>query len=163
YGFSDGRRRGVGFQGIELTRRTPSVVNAAYNKSQFWDGRAVSLEEQAAGPITSAKEMHMLSEVVMVARFKADPDMLARFHEVFAEDPSLKNVPKAIAAYERTIVSSNSRFDRYASGDKKALSLKEKRGLVLFVGKARCARCHDGPAFPDNKFHNLGMTANDPG
>jgi cytochrome c peroxidase len=155
-GFSDGKPRAVGFNGKELARHSPTVLNAAYNSSQFWDGRAGSLEEQARGPITSAAEMNLVDESELVRRLEANAAYRQKFREVFGEAPSLKNVAKAIAAYERTLVTANSRFDRYARGDKKALTRQEKQGLALFLGKARCAQCHNGVNFTDNKFYNLG-------
>src|SRR5438445_2726034 len=85
------------------------------------------------------------------------------FDAVVGEGPGLKNVAEAVAAFERTIVSGGSRFDRYAKGDKSALTWNEKNGLVLFIGKARCARCHNGPNFTDNKFHNIGINSGDDG
>jgi cytochrome c peroxidase len=101
--------------------------------------------------------MNMPDEKELVSRVNTDLRYQQEFQAVFAQGPSLKNVVKAIAAYERTIITSNSRFDRYAAGDKSALTLHEKNGLVLFIAKARCARCHDGPNFTDNKFQNTGV------
>jgi cytochrome c peroxidase len=156
-GFSDGRVKAIGFGGKELPRHSPTVLNAAYNSFQFWDGRATSLEEQARGPITSAAEMNLADESELIRRLQADPRYQWKFEEVFGEGPSLSNVARAIAAYERTLVTRNSRFDRYARGDKKALTHEEKEGLALFLGKARCSQCHSGPNFTDNKFYNLGV------
>jgi cytochrome c peroxidase len=162
-GFSDGKPRAVGFQGKELRFHTPSILNAAYNSYQFWDGRALSLEQQAAGPITSAVEMNMPEETELISRLNAHPGYRHEFQAVFAQGPSLKTIVKAIAAYERTLITTDSRFDRYAAGDKMALTLHEKNGLVLFIAKARCARCHDGPNFTDNKFQNTAVGVNDEG
>lgn len=162
-GFSDAKRRAVGFRGKELSRHTPSVLNAAYDSYQFWDGRARSLEQQAAGPITSTEEMNLPDETELVRRLNSDPTYRQGFEAVFAEAPSLKNVSKAIAAYERTLIIANSRFDRYAAGDKNALTLHEKNGLVLFIAEARCSRCHNGPNFTDNKFQNTGVGRRDEG
>jgi len=161
--FSDGKPRAIGFRGKELDRHTPTVLNAAYDSYQFWDGRAVSLEQQAAGPITSTAEMNLPDEAELVRRLNADPSYRREFHAVFGQGPSLKNVVKAIASYERTLITTNSRFDRYAAGDKDALTLHEKNGLMLFIAKARCSRCHDGPNFTDNKFQNTGVGENDEG
>jgi cytochrome c peroxidase len=162
-GFSDGKRRATGFQGKELRFHTPTVLNAAYDSYLFWDGRAVSLEQQAVGPITSAVEMNMPNETELIRRLDADPGYRQEFQAVFAQGPSLKTVVKAIAAYERTLITTNSRFDRYAAGDKTALTLHEKNGLVLFIAKARCARCHDGPNFTDNKFQNTAVGVDEEG
>jgi len=162
-GFSDGRQRAIGFQGKVLARHSPTVLNAAYNTFQFWDGRASSLEEQARGPITSPAEMNLVDEAELVARLDGNPHYKKEFQAVFAENPSLNNVARAIAAYERTLISSRSRFDRYVQGDKKALTPQEKNGLLLFIAKARCSQCHSGPNFTDNKFYNLGVAGDDPG
>jgi cytochrome c peroxidase len=162
-GFSDGKPLAIGSHGKQLRRHTPTVLNTAYNSSQFWDGRALSLEQQAAGPLTSTAEMNLPDETELVRRLNADPRYRQEFQAVFGEGPSLKNVTKAIAAYERTILSTNSRFDRYAAGDKNALTLHEKNGLVLFIAKARCSRCHDGSNFTDNQFQNTGVGDRDEG
>ena len=163
-GFSDGRRRAIGFHGHALPRHTPSIWNAAYNSSQFWDGRAASLEEQASGPMMSATEMNAPKEPELTERLEADARYRRDFEAVFGERPTIKNLAKAIAAFERTVVTSGSRFDHYARGQKNALGLQEKNGLVLFIGKARCARCHNGPNFTDNKFQNIGTgSEEDPG
>jgi cytochrome c peroxidase len=138
-------------------------VNAGYNPYQFWDGRAESLEQQAIGPLTSTTEMSMTDEGELVSRLDKDADYRSMFNAVFGEGPNLKNVAKAVAAFERTIVSGGSRFDRYAKGDKSALTSNEKNGLVLFIGKARCALCHNGPNLTDNKFHNIGINSGDDG
>jgi cytochrome c peroxidase len=162
-GFSDGKPLAVGFQGKQLGRHTPTLWNVAYNTYQYWDGRALSLEQQVSGPITAAEEMNLLDEAKLVRRLNADPRYRQEFQAVFSEGPSLNSVAKAIAAYERTITTTNSRFNRYAAGDKDALTLHEKNGLVLFIGKARCSRCHDGPSLTDNKFQNIGVGVNDEG
>ena len=160
-GFADGKVRAIGFGGKELGRHSPTVLNAAYNGPQFWDGRAASLEEQAEKPIEAEVEMN-LPRAVLVSRLLAIPEYKRRFQEVFGEAPSLENVAKAIAAFERTVVASDSPFDRYARGDKKALTDQEKRGLILFMSKAACSQCHNGPNFTDNQFHVLGVPQQGP-
>ena len=159
-GFGDGRALAIGFGGKVLARHSPTVLNAGYNSSQFWDGRAGSLEEQAAGPIMAAAEMNMASEQEVVARLNRASAYTERFGSSFGEAPSLKNIAKAIASFERTLVTPDSRFDRYLSGNKSALSEQEKRGLILFIGKASCSACHNGNNLADNKFHVLGGTPN---
>jgi cytochrome c peroxidase len=159
-GFSDGRPRAIGFQGHGLTRRTPTIWNAASNSSQFWDGRAASLEDQASGPMLSATEMNSPKESELIERLNADSKYRQDFEAAFGGHPTISNVVKAIATYERTVITKDSHFDRYVRGKKNALNVQEKNGLVLFIGKARCARCHDGPNFTDNKFQNIG-TGND--
>jgi cytochrome c peroxidase len=156
-GFADGRPIAVGLGGRLLDRHTPTVLNAAYNEPQFWDGRAMGLEQQAVVPITAPAEMNMTDEAELIARLEAEPRYRALFREAFGGGPTLQRVGHALAAYERTLVTGNSRFDLYANGDKTALTDAEKRGLLLFVGKAACTQCHLGPNFTDNKFYALGL------
>lgn len=157
--FRDGRSRAQGFNGKELPRHSPSLLNVAYNPVQFWDGRASTLEQQAEGPLLAATEMSMLSEDRLIRRVQAVPEYRQRFRAVFGGGPTLKNVTKAIAAFERTLVTPNGRFDQYLRGDKSALSDVEKRGLIVFIGKAACSQCHNGPNLTDNRFHRLGLAA----
>jgi cytochrome c peroxidase len=161
-GFSDGRPRAVGFGGSELARRSPSVLNAAYNIRQFWDGRASSLEQQAEGPLLGAAEMNMSADL-LGARLQAVPEYNRCFQAVFGGRPTLKNAAKAIAAFERTLITPHGPFDAYAHGDKGALSIDEKRGLILFIGKAACVQCHNGPTLTDSRFHRLGVSRRSPG
>jgi cytochrome c peroxidase len=160
-GLSDGRPHALGFHGTVLRRHTPSIWNAAYNASQFWDGRADTLEDQATGPMSSPGEMNSPGERELMKRLEADPYYRGAFPSVFGESLTLRDVAKALAAFERTLIAKNSRFDRYARGDKRALTLHEKNGLVVFIGKGRCARCHNGLNFTDNKFQNIGVGQED--
>jgi cytochrome c peroxidase len=155
--YSDGRPTAVGIGQSSLPRRSPSLLNAAYNSSQFWDGRVRSLEEQAAAPVLALKEMGMPSRSASLARLRTVPEYRRRFRSVFGRDINFEDVQRAIAAFERTLVTPDSAFDRYARGDKQALTAQQKRGLILFVGRAACAECHNGPNFTDNKFHRLGL------
>ena len=154
--FTDGLPRSRGFGGKTLLRNSPTVLNAAYNSAQFWDGRAATLDEQCKGPLLSPQEMNMVDEKHLVDRLNAVPEYRRDFQTVFGSAPTLDNVAHAIAAFERTLVTPGSRFDRYALGDKTALTDQEKRGLVVFFGKGSCSECHKGPNFTDNKYHNLG-------
>jgi cytochrome c peroxidase len=155
--YSDGRKRAVGAGEKILERRSPSLLNAAYNRLQFWDGRARTLEEQARGPILSAKEMGIPDRRTLVERLLEVPEYEVKFREAFGGEVSFEDVTRAIAAFERTLVTPDSPFDRYALGDKQALTTQQKRGLILFVGKAACTECHNGANFTDNKFHPLGL------
>ncbi|MGH9571508.1 MAG: cytochrome-c peroxidase [Candidatus Angelobacter sp.] len=155
--FTDGLPRAKGFKGALGQRNSPTVLNAAYNDLQFWDGRAASLDEQCKGPLLNPAEMNMVDEKNLVDRLNAVPEYRRDFQQVFGRGPSLDNVAHAIAAFERTLVTPNARFDRYAQGDKNALTAQEKRGLIVFFGKAACSECHKGPNFTDNKFHSLGI------
>jgi cytochrome c peroxidase len=155
--YSDGRARAVGMGHALLSRRAPSLLNSAYNSAQFWDGRAGSLEEQALGPMLSASEMGMPGPKALVGRLQEVPEYVQRFHSVFGRAVNLRDLQRAIAAFERTLVTPDAAFDRYVNRDKQALTDQQKRGLILFIGKASCSQCHNGPNFTDNKFHSLGL------
>jgi cytochrome c peroxidase len=170
-GFSDGQPRsrgrggaGAGRErtgGIELTRGAPSLWNTVYNHRQFWDGRAAHLEEQARMVITTPEEVNA-DPAELVRELKAIPEYRALFDKAFGgkdgESITFKNVTYAIAAFQRTLVSFNSRFDRYAAGDGSALSPQEKRGLKLFLSpKTRCNECHGIPVFADRNFKVIGV------
>ena len=159
--FTDGRPRASGFDNKELNRHSPTVLNAAYAATHFWDGRAPTLEEQAKLPILSKEELNLHADD-LPKKLSAIPAYLKAFTEVFGEGPTLDNVAKAIAAYERTLVTRNTPFDRYLRGDKQALTTQQKRGLILFVSRAACSRCHNGPSLSDDKFHNIGVAAAGP-
>jgi cytochrome c peroxidase len=132
------------------------VYNTGFIPLQFWDGRAGSLEEQAIGPIHNPVEMAETHETV-VPKIAKIPGYQKQFRAVFGKDVSLQSIAEAIAAFERTIVSANSSFDKYVMGDRNAMEESAVRGLALFKGKARCILCHNGPNFTDNQFHNLGV------
>jgi cytochrome c peroxidase len=162
--FGDGRRISRGVRGQWGTRNAPTVFNSAYYTTQFWDGRASSLEEQAGGPMANPVEMgHTLAGVE--AKLNADPSYRAEFKNAFGSDTiTIEMVEKSIASFERTVVSGNSPFDRYMyGGDDKALSASAKRGLEVFRNpkKGNCVVCHtigdQYALFTDNKFHNLGV------
>jgi cytochrome c peroxidase len=159
--FSDRRKTAIGVGQKRLPRRTPSLLNAAYNSSQFWDGRAGSLEDQASRPVFAANEMGA-NETRLLARLRAVADYRQKFRQAFNHAVNFKDVEKSIAAFERTLVTPGSAFDRYMQGDKQALSDQQKRGLILFFGKAACSECHNGPNFTDNKFHSLGLLPGEP-
>ncbi|HHT9126777.1 MAG TPA: cytochrome-c peroxidase [Candidatus Brocadiia bacterium] len=162
-GFSNGQPFAKG--GPDLTdeggRNTPTVYNTAYNKFQFWDGRAATLEEQALGPVQNPVEMHEdLNK--LVAELSAIPEYVRQSKEIFGTEITSEVIAKAIAAFERTIISTNCSFDKYMKGDKTAMSESAIRGMKLFNKKARCIVCHNGPNFTDDKFHNLGLPSLDP-
>jgi len=167
HGFSDGRKTSMGMKQQIGMRNAPTVLNAAYNRRQFWDGRAATLEEQAAGPIANPIEMS-LPHGDCVDRLKGDADYKTLFAKAFGEgEMQLVHVQRAIAAYERTVISGNSPFDRYFyGGDKTALSPAAVRGMAIFMDrdKANCTACHlAGPKsalFTDGLFHNLGAGLN---
>ncbi|HKN86183.1 MAG TPA: cytochrome c peroxidase [Nitrospiraceae bacterium] len=155
-GFADARQFSIGAFGTAGGRQAPTVYNTAFNPLQFWDGRATSLEEQAIGPIHNPIEMAETHETV-VPKIAKIPGYQKQFKAVFGHNVSLQGIADAIAAFERTIVSANSAFDKYVMGESNAMDDSAVRGLQLFKGKARCVLCHNGPNFTDNQFHNLGV------
>ncbi|MFN0123388.1 MAG: cytochrome-c peroxidase [Blastocatellia bacterium] len=165
--FTDGQATAVGVNGQRGTRNTPTALNAAWNATQFWDGRAAGLEEQAGGPIANPIEMN-LPHAVCVERLNADAAYRDEFALVFGPGPvTMDKVTKAIASFERTLVSGASPFDRFQfGGEKMALSEAAVRGLAVFTDKKRgnCATCHvigeKFALFTDHKFHNLGAGMN---
>ncbi|WP_244610423.1 cytochrome c peroxidase [Microvirga pakistanensis] len=162
--FSDGVDRHPGLDGAPLERRTPPLWNMAWGLSWFWDGRADSLEAQAAIPIEDKREMGGDLERATKA-IAADPLMQKSFAAAFPEDPAVTrdNLMKALAAFERTLVSPQTRFDRWVKGDDRALDKDEFAGLALFVGKAGCVACHQGWRFTDEAFHDIGLRSQDKG
>ena len=155
-GFADARQFSIGAFGTAGGRQAPTVYNTGFIPLQFWDGRAGSLEEQAIGPIDNPIEMAELHETV-VPKIAKIPGYQKQFQLVFGGGASLQHIAEAIAAFERTIVSQNSAFDKHVMGEAGAMDDAAVRGLELFRGKARCILCHNGPNFTDNRFHNLGV------
>jgi cytochrome c peroxidase len=157
FAWSDGRNRALGALAKQLPRHSPSILNAAWGKLFFWDGRADSLETQALGPITAPMEMNMPMDQ-LVKRLKALEGYRVWFDRVFpGEGITTATIPRAIATYERTIVSGIAPFDRWVEGDENAVSASAKRGFALFTGKAGCAACHKGWNFTDDEFHDIGL------
>ena len=151
---TDSRSVSVGVDGQEGGRSAPSVWNAAFLSSQFWDGRAPTLEEQAKGPILNPIEMGMPHQEAAVERIAAIPGYREQFGRIFGDKTvSYDNIAKAIAAYERTLITPNSPFDRYLRGDESALSPQAKAGMQQFQ-QLGCIRCHRGPAFAGPKMAN---------
>jgi cytochrome c peroxidase len=166
-GWSDGLPTAVGHDMKILGRATPTIVNAAFNPLQMWDGRKASLEAQALGPFESANEQN-LPLPQLEARVRGIAGYAPLFARAYPGEPvSSETIAKAIASFERTIVADQAAFDRWIAGDKDAMSAGAKRGFELFTGKANCALCHQGFNFTDNGFHNIGLVENsgtpDPG
>jgi cytochrome c peroxidase len=157
-GWGDGLPVAVGEGMKKLKRHTPTILNSAYNATQMWDGRFASLEEQALGPITSPDEMNMDMQVLL-PKLRAIKGYAPLFEQAYpGEGVTPGTIAKAIASYERTIVSGASPFDRWQKGDRKAMSAAAVRGFALFKGKANCIACHGGHNFTDDGFHNIGVT-----
>lgn len=144
-------------------RNSPTVLNALFLDSQFWDGRAPTLEEQAKLPILNPIEMGMKDGAAVVAKVAAIPEYAAEFQKVFGRPVNYDDLGRAIASFERTIVSGDAPIDHFIRGEENALNEAQKRGWSLFNGKARCNSCHGFnptyPLFTDNLFHNIGVAA----
>ena len=144
-------------------RNAPSILNAMFYKSMFWDGRAATLEEQATLPILNPIEMGQKDPKDVVAKLAAIPEFVEAFQQVFGHPVNWEDLGRAVAAFERTRLSTEAPFDRFLHGDKKAVNASQQRGWVLFTGKARCGSCHTYdpalPLFGDNRFHNAGVAA----
>jgi cytochrome c peroxidase len=159
FGWSDGQATARGAKSKALGRATPTIVNTAYNRIQMWDGRKATLEDQAMGPMESMDEMAMDLNVLF-AWLGQSPGYKAAFARAYpGEAIDHRTVSKALAAFERTVVSSDSPFDRWLRGDAKAMTPQQVRGFRLFAGKAGCAACHQPPNFTDDGFHNIGLAS----
>lgn len=163
--FSDGLAVAKGIGQRLGTRNTPSLLNVAFNQSQFWDGRRPDLESQAIDPLFNPREHGLRDPQALLAILRREPDYAEAFRSAFPASPgsiAIEQVGQAIAAFERTLLAGNSPFDRYFfKGEKAALSPAAARGLALFRQDAQCAACHSIGAthalFADDKFHSLGM------
>jgi cytochrome c peroxidase len=154
----DGRATSLGIGGQKGGRNAPTVLNAAIHLSQFWDGRAKDVEEQATGPILNPIEMGMPSSEFILEVLGSMPEYVGLFEKAFPgeeEALTLTNVGRAIGAFERTLLTP-SRFDQFLEGKKEALSIKEKRGLNTFVTKG-CATCHNGMGVGGHMYQKLGL------
>ena len=156
-GFADGRSVAVGIEGLEGNRSTPAIINRVFSQKQFWDGRVNSLEEQLLVPIQNPIEMNNSLENV-IKTLNADESMRNEFQKVFGTDVTVEGLQKAIASFERTLLSGDSPFDKYLSGDTSALSKSARKGFELFKSeKVNCIICHKGSNFTDELFHNSGV------
>ena len=162
-GWQDGMARGVGHHGGVLSRHTPTILNIAWSEPLFWDGRAATLEEQAKGPLSAPAEMNMpLDRAVEILR--ANRGYRAGFAAAFPGEPiTIDTMVKAIATYQRTVISGVAPFDRWVNGEAGALPEAAKRGFVTFETKAGCAACHSGWRFTDDGFHDTGLPGDDMG
>jgi len=167
FAFTDGKKVSEGVKGQKGARNAPTVLNAMFYEEQFWDGRAKTLEEQAKQPIINPIEMGMPDHDAVVKKLKGIPEYVDAFKKVFGGEITIDRIAQAIAAFERTLLTGNSPFDRFIAGDQNAISESAKRGWQLFQGKARCITCHEfnrsNPFFTDNKYHNIGVAMNQEG
>jgi cytochrome c peroxidase len=164
-GWEDGMPLGTGNGHKKLGRHTPTILNLAWDELYFWDGRADSLEAQAVGPLASEKEMNMAlhkAEEIL----KGIKGYAPMFKAAFPEDGDKINqalIAKAIATFERKVVSGEAPFDKWINGDESAISDDAKRGFVIFNKKGNCAACHSGWQFSDSSFHDIGLPDDDIG
>jgi cytochrome c peroxidase len=161
FGWSDSLPTAKGFKSQVLGRATPTVINTAYNSLQMWDGRKKSLEDQAMGPMEANVEMN--SDLQKLFGFlNGNEGYRQLFQGAYPGLPiSAETVAKAIASFERTVISNDSPFDRWVAGDAKAMTADQVRGFALFIDpkKGNCSACHSGANFTDNGFHNLGLAS----
>ena len=166
--FTDNLPVSMGNNGKFGTRNAPTVINVAYNKLQFWDGREPDLESQSKQPLINPVEHGLSDYSPLLTIVRTDPDYVAAFKAVFGVSDkavTIDHVAKAIASFERTVLSGDSAFDRYYfKGIKSALTEAQVRGLQVFIGQGRCISCHvieqDQALFTDGKFHNIGIGIN---
>jgi cytochrome c peroxidase len=158
-----------GIKGLRGTRNAPTVINSAFNKTQFWDGRSPDLEDQSRHPPVNPVEMGLANHDPILEIVRTDRDYVKAFKEVFGKAPAdivIEDVTKAIASFERTVIGGDSPFDHwYFGGEKDALNAQQQRGFQVFLGQGRCVSCHvieqDNALFTDHKFHNVGVGIND--
>ena len=160
-GWSDGQATGKGVKSMVLDRASPTVVNTAYNPIQMWDGRKKSLEDQAMGPMEATVEMNM-DTLKLFRWLNANSGYRVLFEGAYPGKPiDAESVSKAIASFERTVLSNDTPFDHWVAGQKDAMSADQVKGFALFIDpkKGNCAACHSGPNFTDSSFHNLGLAS----
>ena len=153
-GLTDGLAKAVGALNKQLPRSSPTLWNIGYHKEFYWDGRSGSLEKQALAAWTGANMSAKADEIV--AKLNALEGYKSQFQKVFQSDATPDNVVKAIAAFERTIISGNTAWDRFRAGDNNALSQSAWRGWNIFQS-IKCNNCHDGVLFTDLQYHNVGI------
>ena len=166
-GFTDQLPVSEGIRKLKGTRNAPTVINAAYLETQFWDGREPSLESQSAQPFLNPVEMGLENHDLILKIVRTDPEYVDLFKKVFGksgDQVTMVEVQQALATFQRTLIAGNSPFDRYYfGGDKKAMSPAAIRGLEIFVGQGRCVSCHvieqTQALFTDNRFHMIGVAA----
>ena len=156
FAFADTAAFSIGDKGTRVARNSPPLTNLSGRTDFFWDGRASSLEEQILGPLSAHDEMDLPIEKA-VERLKGDVFYSAAFQKIFKTEVNQKNVLAAIAAFERTLETTDTPYDRYLDGDEKAMSPEAIRGRILFIGKANCSTCHSGEDFTADRFKSIGL------
>ncbi len=155
-GWADQRPTTIGVRQQLGRRNSPTILNAAFHETQFWDGRAPTLEEQAKDPISNPKEMALTHEQA-TTRIAAVKGYARYFKAAFGDSKvTIGRIVQALGSFQRTIIAGDSPYDRYLAGDRKAMKPEAMRGLAVFNGKASCISCHSGPDLTDGRFHNVG-------
>ncbi len=156
--FTDGQPTSTGIHGQKGGRNAPTAINRVFSAAQFWDGRAATLEEQSVGPFANPIEHGFKDHDELMAKVKAIAGYGPLFERAFGSpDVTTDLIGKAIASFQRTLLSGNSNYDRFTIGnEEQALSANAQNGLRVFLGKGQCLRCHFGFNFTDEQFHNLG-------
>ncbi len=162
-GYTEAVQFSEGFEGNPMPRHTPTLLNAGYYRYINWDGKFTSTAQLVPAILANPRNMNLQDESVLISRLESVPEYRAAFREVFGGPPTKQRVSQALDVYVRSLTTPNSPFDRYVAGDRNALTDAQKRGLMLFVGKADCTMCHRGPNFEDDQFHALGVKGEDPG
>jgi cytochrome c peroxidase len=158
HGFAEPRAKSIGIRGQDVGRNAPSLLNHALSQRVLWDGRAESLEQQVLLVIEAEKEMDLrLADAVQ--RLTEQSEYAARFQSAFDGPPTQERIAEAIAAFVRRLTMGDSPVDRFRAGDVTALDSNEENGMWLFEGRGRCWKCHVGPSFADESFHNTGIGA----
>lgn len=162
-GFTDRRNAAEGISGKVGRRNAPTTMNAMFFQSQFWDGRAATLEDQAKLPILNPIEMGQPDGAAVIKGIENDAEYKSMFQAAYQKAPNYDDLGRALAAFERTLVFLDAPYDRFVGGDVSAVSEDAKAGWVLFNGKARCVACHQfnsaSPIGTNNRFHNIGVSA----
>jgi cytochrome c peroxidase len=160
--FTDNAPVSTGIKSQHGGRSAPTVINRAYSLAQFWDGRAATLEEQAKGPIANPIEMGMTHDAA-VERIRNIKGYRPLFKAAFgSDDIDIDRMAKAIASFERTVLSGNSPYDRYKNGDDRAMNVQQVRGMEIFFDRAKCDRCHERSNFTLNAYSNIGVGSDKP-
>lgn len=157
--FTDGQETSLSYPTTKNWRNTPTLVNVAFFKHLFHDGRAATLEEQALFPVMSSFEMNLNLDY-LEEKLRVVPEYAASFKTAFNNDITRERIAMAIAAFERTLVSINAPLDKYLKGERAALSVEAQKGYNIFINKGRCAECHYGANLSDDSFHALRVPEN---
>ena len=159
-GWSDALPTARGTKSMVLGRASPTIINTGFNDIQMWDGRKSTLEDQAMGPMEASVEMNMDTDKLF-KWINTNKGYKKLFKKAYPDSKEINadTLSKAMASYERTVVSNNSPFDRWVKGDAKAMTKQQVNGFKLFNGKGKCEVCHSAPNFTENGFHNIGLAS----